>query len=67
MNSLADSPKKISGESMEIFSDSNMEIETTKKSIILHLLKKNLLLVVTIAGVVCGAVTGNLLSLIKFF
>ncbi|KAK6636210.1 hypothetical protein RUM43_009868 [Polyplax serrata] len=61
MDVIPESPTKIPGTRLEMSSDSNLDIQISEKNFFLQLLKDNLLLVVTLTGVVCGAVVGLIL------
>ncbi|EEB15083.1 Excitatory amino acid transporter, putative [Pediculus humanus corporis] len=61
MDGIPSSPTKSSPDGLEMSSDSNLEIEVSEQSFILQLIKDNLLLVVTLTGVVCGTISGLIL------
>lgn len=58
-NICGDSPEKSPSHHFDMSSDSNLEIQDTEGNAFVQWLKDNLLLMVTLAGVVFGTVSGE--------
>lgn len=60
VNSCPESPEKTPTHHFDMSSDSNLEIQDSESSALFQWLKDNLLLMITLAGVMCGAISGRL-------
>lgn len=58
-NSCPETPEKLPHGNFDMSSDSNLEIQDSEKGLVYQWFKDNLLLMVTLAGVLCGAAFGK--------